>query len=100
MRLLTSGCVLVTAAIISGCTVENLGGNSDAFLIPDPIDPCGARSVQFLVGKSENRLKGRRYAAPLRILRAGDVVDTKDVNPNRLTARVSAGGRIASLTCD
>lgn len=92
--------ILTAATALSACTLEGTSGNRDAFAIPDPIDPCGARSVQFLKGRSENALNGRRYAAPLRILRHGDTVDPKDVNVNRLTARIAANGQIATLTCD
>ena len=97
MRLVLKASVLCGACILAACTVD---GTGDEVLIPDPIDPCGARSVQFLVGQSEDRLNNRRYAAPLRILRDGDEVKRNDVDPNRLTARISAKGRVASLTCE
>ena len=93
---------LVAAALLSGCVTETstpgIGGDG-VFTIPNPIDPCGAGSVQFLKGRPESALKGRRYAAPVRILRDGDEVDPRDVNPNRLTVSVSGNGRIASLVC-
>lgn len=93
-------------AVLAACNAtpedgvaEGVLGSEDVFIIPDPADPCGATTVQFLVGRPESALNGRRYAAPLRILRTGDKIDKRDVNPNRLTVKISDTGRIASLTC-
>lgn len=96
-----AGLILTLAACVPE-TETTTGGMSPSgvFTIPDPDDPCGAATVQFLVGKPEARLMGRRYAAPLRIVHPEDKISDRDVNPNRLTARVSADGRVASLTCD
>lgn len=93
-------------ALLAACTPtpedgvqEGILGAEDTFVIPAAPDPCGARTVQFLAGRPETALKGRRYAAPLRLIRPGDEVDKRDVNVNRLTVRISETGRIASLTC-
>ncbi len=91
----------LTALIISACTIESGGGGvgGDVAVIPQADDPCGAATVQFLVGRSESALQGRRYAAPLRLLRDGDTIDARDVDLNRLTVAISQNGRIASLKC-
>ena len=93
--------LVATALAVSACTIEEGGGagGADFAVIPQPVDPCGERSVQFLVGRPESALKNRRFAAPLRILRHGDTIDAKDVNLNRLTVAISQNGRIASLKC-
>lgn len=102
MKNFTKALVLLTMGL-AACTVENGGTganrNLELAIIPQAVDPCGAGSVQFLVGRPESALQGRRYAAPLRLLRDGDVIDAKDVNLNRLTVAISGGGRIASLKC-
>lgn len=90
----------LAALLLAACQpTENVGPMGDVYVIPPPPDPCGARGVQFLKGRPETALKGRRYAAPLRILRPGDEISPRDVDPNRLTVTLSDSGRIVSLVC-
>lgn len=79
---------------LAGCVPQ-----PDAPATPtDRDDACGARQLQYLVGKDVAALSPMTFAQTVRVIRPGQGI-TKDYRPDRLNFNLDEAGKISRIHC-